>query len=198
MKKGPRSKKLDSDGIISHIDDEQEDIVFDDSEDGAHLVDKIKKLQKQLKECKIENREYLDGWQRAKADIINSKKEEEKRRTDFVTLIREGLLFELLPTLDSFDMAFGNKEVWEKVDKNWRVGVEHIHTQLLGILKQYNLEPFDPIGTIFNPSEHDSIESVSTDKKSEDNIILTVLQKGYKINKKVVRPAKVTVATFKK
>ena len=95
-------------------------------------------------------------------------------------------------------MAFADKKTWEKVDKNWRMGIEHIYTQLLDVLKQHNLIPFDPMDETFDPTKHNSIGSVSTDKKSEDNKIVEVLQNGYLLNEKVIRPAKVKVKEFKK
>lgn len=195
--KGKSKEGVDKDGVVGHTDD----FVFEETEEGrteAHPEDKIKKLQKKLKECLSEKQEYLNGWQRAKADIVNLRKDEEKRRADLSIFVQEGLFFELLPALDSFDMAFENKETWEKVDENWRIGVEHIHTQLLTIFQQYNFVPFDPIGEKFDPAKHNSVESVTTEKKNEDNKVIKVLQKGYTFNGKVVRPANVKVAQYKK
>lgn len=195
--KGKSKEGVDKDGVVGHTDD----FVFEETEEGrteAHPEDKIKKLQKKLKECLSEKQEYLNGWQRAKADLVNLRKDEEKRRTELSAFVQEGLFFELLPALDSFDMAFGNKEAWERVDKNWRIGVEHIYTQLMTMLQQHNFVQFNPIGEKFNPVEHDSVESVATEKKNENNIITEVLQKGYKVNDKIIRPAKVKVAEYKK
>ena len=107
------------------------------------------------------------------------------------------MLHELLPVLDSFDMAFANKALWEKVDKNWRSGIEHIYSNFLSILERYNLSINDPQGEKFDPTRHESIELVDVFDESKDNIILEVLQKGYLQNDSVVRPAKVKVGAYK-
>jgi len=197
MKNKGKSGKLDKNGIISHIDD-SEDVTFEDVEDSDTQANKVKKLQKKLKECNVLKQEYLNGWQRTKADAVNLRKSEEEKRKRTAKFAEENLLVDLLPALDSFDMAFANKEAWEKVDKNWRIGVEHILTQLLTILKQYNLEPFDPEGDQFDPARHNSIEAIITQKKSDDGKIVEVLQKGYLLNNKIIRPAKVKIAEYKK
>ena len=93
--------------------------------------DKIKSLREKLKACEAEKKEYLDGWQRAKADTINSKKEWEASRSGLMNLGSEAVVEDLLPVLDSFEMAFKNKEKWEAVDENWRTGVEYIYNQLI-------------------------------------------------------------------
>ncbi len=197
VKNDDTSKSLDNDGVVSHTTEAEDDVVFDDIEDNDAFSDKIKKIQKKLKVCMTERQEYLDGWQRAKADSINTKKSEEGRRKELIQFSQEGLLLDVLPVLDSFEMAFSNKKVWESVDKNWRKGIEHIHTQLVNVLKQYDLKSFDPLGEYFSPSQHDSVESVSADTKSDDGKIIEVLQCGYVLNDKVIRPAKVKVAVFK-
>ena len=198
MAKKKGKKDIDKDSIINYNTDSSNEVVFEDVDIEEASAEKIKKLQKKLKACLAEKQEYLNGWQRSKADLVNSRKEEEKRRAELVKFAEENLLLEMLPALDSFDMAFANTQSWERIDKNWRIGVEHIHTQLLDVLKQHNLVLFDPIGEIFDPTQHDSIESVVTKKKSDDHKIIEVLQKGYILNEKVVRPAKVKVTKYKK
>src|SRR3989304_9814155 len=125
-------------------DETESDIDFEvepdlESGDLAGAQDKLKKLKEKLKTCQKEKQEYLDGWQKERADFQNCKKDEDKRRADYMNYAKERFAFELLPVLDSYDMAFQNKEAWEKVDKNWRMGVEYIHQQLLKILSDYGV-----------------------------------------------------------
>ena len=102
--------------------DIDEEIVYEDGSDGFDSDDssipvkKIKKIKEELKKCQAEKQEYLDGWQRVKADFVNLKKRSEKDRTAFAKYANENFILELLPALDSFDQAFGNKEAWEKAD----------------------------------------------------------------------------------
>ena len=138
----------------------------------------------------------MDRWQRDKADFINSKKREEETRKDLIKFANEELMSELIPALDSFDMAMGNKEAGEKADKNWRVGVEYIYSQLLGALEKSGLKQDNPLGKKFDPNHHEPIETVKTDKKEDDGMIVQVIQKGYSLNGKDVRPAKVKVGEY--
>lgn len=185
-------KKLDKNFKIGHNDEELDDIVFEDGD-----TDAVKKLRDKLKKCTEEKQEYLNGWQRSKADFINARKKEEEMRAELVSFAKEGLILDIITTIDNFNMAFANKDAWESVDKNWRVGMEHIHCQLLKTLEENGLKQFAPLGEEFNPMCHDSVESVITDKKKDDHKIIEVIQKGYVLNGKIIRPAKVKVGEFK-
>lgn len=187
MKKPKKAKKEED-------FDEIEEIV-EDSDNGTDIV---KKLRIRLKECQKEKQEYLDGWQRAQADSINARKREETTRGEISKIAKEDILSEILPVVDSFEMAFGNKTAWESVDANWRRGIEHIHAQLLSILKDNHLTQTDPVGETFNPELHDCVETVQTDDKKKDGMITEVLQKGYIFYNKIIRPAKVKVGKLKK
>ena len=103
----------------------------------------------------------------------------------------------LLPAIDSFDMAFANKEAWEKVDSNWRIGVEYIYTQFMNGLSDSGIEKIDKVGVSFDPNFHQSISSVSTDIKDRDHTIESIIQAGYKIGDRVIRPARVNIFEYK-
>jgi molecular chaperone GrpE len=141
--------------------------------------------------------EYLSGWQRAKADLVNARKRDEEDKKDFIKYANEDLIGEILTVLDSFDMAFANKEAWEKVDKNWRMGVEYIYTQLISTLDRFNLKVINPAGQKFDPNHHVSIENVPVNDAAQDGVIVVVIQKGYELNGKVIRAPKVKVGEVK-
>ena len=172
-----------------------DDVVFEPESDNDEEVPqaKIKKLKDELKAVKRERDEYLTGWQRAKADFINARKDEEKSRGEFVKSANKELVLDILTTLDNFDMAFANKESWEKVDKNWRIGVEYIYQQLLATLEQNGLKQLVPLGEMFDPNIHTSVESVQIEKPEDENKILEVVQKGYTMNGSLIRSPKVKV-----
>lgn len=186
-------KQLDKKSKKGHSED-MDDIVFDESDDDGN--DALKKLREKLKKCVAEKQEYLDGWQRTKADFVNARKNDEEQKGHLIKFAKEGLINDMLSVVDNFEMAFANKDAWEKVDKNWRLGIEHIHTQFLKVLEEHGLVQFDPKEEQFDPSRHDSIESVVTKDKSKDNTVVEVLQKGYILNDKVIRPAKVKVGKY--
>jgi molecular chaperone GrpE len=199
-----KPKKTNNPDIEEEIqyDSESEDYARNgfsvaEGESGAKALKKIKKLQEELSECKEEKQEYLDGWQRTKADFVNLKKRAEEDRKSFAKYANEEFIMELLPALDSFDQAFQNKEAWEKVDSNWRSGVEFIHSQLLSILNNHGVSAVDPLGEEFNPELHHSIEMIEVEEEKDDGKIVQVTQKGYRLGDKIIRHPGVKVGKKK-
>jgi molecular chaperone GrpE len=182
--------------------EDKDDIVQEDIDDSVvaeeALADTVKNLRTKLKECEKERKEYLDGWQRAKADLVNARKRDEEERKEFIKLSNERLIEELIPALESFGMAFANKEAWEKVDKNWRMGVEYIYSQLKKALEENGLAEINPVGKKFDPSRDEASEYVPVDDEKQDHIVISVVQKGYTLNGKVLRPPKVKVGEWRK
>lgn len=177
----------------------EEDVVeFEYNADGEEDLKKtLKKLRADLKQAKKEKEEYLTGWQKERADFANYKKEEAERSTRYREIAREQILESFLAVADSFAMAFANKEAWEKVDPAWRKGVEYIYSQMQGVFEEYYVKPIGTEGEVFDPSIHESVAMVSTDQKVMDHKIAQVIQKGYKLGNKVLRPARVNVYEFK-
>jgi molecular chaperone GrpE len=190
------NKNMNDEEIKKEAD--TDDVVFE-PEDGdgdgsaSSPQAKIKKLREELKIARKERDEYLTGWQRAKADFINARKDEEKSRAEFVKSANKELVLDIVTTLDNFDMAFANKEAWEKVDENWRKGVEYIYSQLLATLEQNGLKQLVPLGEIFDPNIHTSVESVQVEKPEDEHKIVEVAQKGYTLNGSLIRSPKVKV-----
>ncbi len=171
---------------------------FEFNEDGEEDLKKtLKKLRVDLKACQKEKEEYLLGWQKERADFANYKKGEDERRNNMKEMIREDILSRFLTVADSFNMAFTNREAWEKVDPNWRQGVEYIYGQMNSVFEEYGVKPIGVEGEAFNPNIHESIETVKTDKKELDHKVVFVIQKGYKLGERVLRPARVNVWEFK-
>jgi molecular chaperone GrpE len=158
----------------------------------------IKKLKEKIKICEKEKQEYMDGWQRERADFVNYKKRMELEKVETIKYANENLVSELLTVIESFDMAFSNKEAWEKVDKNWRVGVEYIHTQFMKVLKENNLKELNPIGEKFDPTYHVAEETREVSDEKEDGKIIEVKKKGYSLNDRILVAPNVVVGEFKK
>ena len=177
--------------------EDSEVLEFEFNDDGEEDLKKtLKKLRADLKECKKEKDEYLTGWQKERADFVNYKKQEEDRKVNFSESIRERILSRFLTVADSFNMAFGNKEAWEKVDENWRRGVEYIYGQMNTIFEEYGVRGIGEVGESFDHNLHHSIEMVPTDKKEENHKISEVIQKGYKLGERVIRAARVKVFEY--
>ena len=178
--------------------DVEEDVVeFEFNEDGEEDLKKtLKKLRADLKVCKKEKEEYLIGWQKERADFANYKKQEEERKSNFSESLRERILTRFFTVVDSFNMAFQNKEAWEKVDEGWRKGVEYIFSQLNTIFEEYGVKAIGEVGENFDHNIHDSVEMVNTDNKEQDHKIAEVIQKGYKLGDRVIRAVRVKVFEY--
>lgn len=185
-------------GSSKYIPEESDiDIELEETEyERVSKGDKLKKIRQELKEAKLQSQEYLTGWQKERASFANYKSEEEKKRKSRIENLKLNLISDFFPVLDSFDMAFSNKELWEKVDPAWRTGVEYIHTQFMNILRNYNVSLIDIKGIDFDPNIHDPIEHVEVNTIEDNDKIIAIIQKGYTSNGIVLRPAKVKVGKY--
>ncbi|MHB1118190.1 MAG: nucleotide exchange factor GrpE [Minisyncoccota bacterium] len=172
-------------------------VQFESEDESENIAATLKKMREKLRKCEEEKKEYLDGWQRMRADFANARKEEEIRRGEMIKFASEGLVEDLLPVLDSFSMAFANKEAWEKVDATWRKGVEYIHTQMLSVLESRGLTEIGNVGENLDPRMHIAIEGVPVDDANNVDTVIEVIQKGYRLHNKVIRPAKVKAGVAK-
>lgn len=147
-----------------------------------HKDEQLNKEEHSQEECE-QCKEYLDGWKRAKADLINYQKDEAKRFSEMASYAKEIILSDLVIILDSFELAL-------MAEKN-NEGLERIKTQLEDTIKRHNLEKIKVSkGDEFNPELHESIGE-QEDKDAEPGKISVVVSSGYKINNKVIRPARV-------
>jgi molecular chaperone GrpE len=192
--------------MFNNNDDTKEDIVYDnsDSPDLESTVDieekvenKISKIKRELKECQSSKQEYLDGWQRSKADFINFKKRSEESKKELLQYASENIITEIIPTLDNFEQAMKNKSVWESVDENWRKGIEMIYFQLVDVLKRNGVTEIESLGKNFDPKIHESLETIEVENEKDNDKILEVTQKGYRMGDKVIRHPNVKVGKFK-
>ena len=160
----------------------------------------LEELKKQLGECQKLKDEYLAGWQRARADFLNYKKEELERIGDILKYGDLGLILKILPILDNFYLTEKKLPENLKADVNIK-GILQIKNQILDFLKNQGIEEIKTVGEKFDPNFHEAVEEIepSSAKATEgkdikSGIIVEEIQKGYKINGKLLRPAKVRVA----
>lgn len=181
--------------------DENEDVIIEESTEEGEAISsgaKIKKLQEKIKLLEKEKAEYLDGWQRSRADYANLQKanEEDKKRSKVI--FTESFVEDLIPTVDSFLMAMSNKESWEKVEPAWRSGVEYIYQQLMNALESHGLKLFGEVGDKFDPARYEAIEEEEIADESKDHTVSKVIQKGFLLGDQTLRPARVKVYILKK
>lgn len=183
---------------VDQNEQEEEVLEYDPSDEEGNTDGVVKKLKAKIKDLETTKTEYLNGWQRAQADFVNYKKDENERIGRIKEISEERLITDLLPALDSYDMAFANKDAWEKVDANWRVGIEYIHSQILKVLEDYGVVSISAkVGDKFDPNIHQPIDKIETEDKDKDETISSIVQTGYKIKDKVLRPARVNIFGLK-
>ncbi|MBP6888143.1 MAG: nucleotide exchange factor GrpE [Candidatus Pacebacteria bacterium] len=186
--------------ILGNEEKEIEEVTFEEVNEEGEVDTRgtIKKLREKIKKLEGEKQEYLDLSQRTRADYANYKKEVETNRVSDRKFATKRFIEELLPVLDAYDMAQGNKEAWEKVDQNWRFGIEYIFTQFRSVLEGEGVVRFGKIGDTFDPTLHESMEHVKVENEADNDKIVKVLQGGYKMNDSILRPARVHTGHYAK
>lgn len=179
------------------MDDQNDDITISNNDESEGSDGLVKKLREKLKIAEEKAHEYLTGWQKERADLINARKRDEEEKKEFIKFAGERLVLDLIPILDSFDMAFANKEAWVKLPQEWTKGMEYIYSQLLNALENHEVKRLYPLHEIFDPSRDEALEIIPTEDKNEDGKILSVIQPGYTISGKIVRTTKVKVGELK-
>ncbi len=154
---------------------------------------KLKKYRQKIKQLRDDKKQALDELQRQKAEFLNARKRDEERQKEEIALANERLILELLPVVDSFEMAFADQEAYEQTPENWRRGVEYIYSQLLSTLEQYGVRQLHPVNEAFDPRYHEAVEQVEVAESAKDGAVVKTIQKGYLLNDKVIRSAKVQV-----
>ena len=150
-----------------------------------------KELEKQLEECRKKKEEYLEGWKKERANFLNYKKDEIERIETLIKYANEEMILKFLPVLDNIYLA--EKEITEELKNHkWTEGVMNIKTQMLNFLKSQGVEEIKAVGEKFDPNFHEAIEEVVVEGK-ESGTIVEEIQKGYKLNGRIIRPAKVKV-----
>ena len=167
--------RIDPSGQVRNSDPE---ITFESEEDDGDCQHKLKELKLKLKKNLKERDDYLVGWQRAKADLINTQQRFEKHTQEICALANFDLVKNLLPILDSLD------KIMEK-DSHLKT----LREQTISILRSIGLqEILVKLGDKFDHNYHEVVLS-----KGDGETITEIAQKGYVLNDKVVRPVKVIV-----
>lgn len=145
--------------------------------------------EKEIEKLKHERDEYLDGWKRAKAAFLNYKKEEDERSRTMVEYAKGDLLMKILPILDN--LARAEKEIPEKErENNVYKGFLQIVAQWKEFLKSQGVEEVEAVGKPFDPEVHEAIGEI---EGKEADIVAEEVEKGYMLQGKLLRPAKVKI-----
>lgn len=161
-------------------------------EEGGTPEDALKRLREKLKSCEKEKQDYLEGWQRAKADFVNFKRQSEEREKELVGIGKRSVFAELIALADHFEQAMRGQS-WEDLDGRFRSGIEGIYRELIKILEGHRIKQFKPLGESFDPNRHESLGTA----EGEEGVVVEVLQSGYEEDDLVLRAAKVKIGRSK-
>lgn len=137
--------------------------------------------------------EYLAGWQRARAELDNFRKRVQARQHEQVTHHVQRVLEPVLSLNDNFRAMIDHVPA-ELADHAWAQGVLHIARQLNDILTQFGVTVVGDVGDTFDPRLHEALEDVANTAQPSGTIV-EVVQVGYQLNDKIIRPAKVKIAS---
>lgn len=172
--------------------DEQNDVIIEPEHDGEvedeRPEQKIAKMREELNACRKEKQEYMDGWQRAKADYVNLLKRFGTDATASELRGRVRAVETLLPAFDALERSKEHGEIPE--------GFLAIARQLESAFASLGLEEIGKVGERFNPALHEALGQDAADSSETDDTITVVLEKGWRIGDDVIRPAKVRVGHF--
>jgi len=164
----------------------------EDSEGPLSPDDELSTLQSELEDIRLKAEEYLDGWQRARAEFSNYKKRIQKEREETRTFITAEILAKYLDVIDDFQRALDDRPSDGETGA-WAEGIDMIYRKLKGILEAEGVEEISAEGEAFDPNFHQAITFEESDDHNEGEI-LGVVQPGYQIGNRIIRPAQVRVA----
>jgi molecular chaperone GrpE len=166
-------------------DTEEEPAPVADEEAGLE-ENELAVLSEELEATRQERDQYLDALRRLKAEFENSRKRQERERSRILSMASEKLVQELLPVLDNLDRAL-------EAGGDIREGVQATRDQLADVLGNEGLLPVASDGQPFDPNVHEAVMGQPSEEHEEGTILQT-FQRGYLLNGKPIRPAKVVVA----
>ncbi|GDX59640.1 protein GrpE [Nitrosomonadaceae bacterium] len=156
------------------------------------VVEIMPSLEQLLKKAELDAVEHHDAWLRAKADAENIRKRAQVDIASAHKYAIENFSTELLAVMDSLEAALA---VESATVENFKSGMELTLKQLTAAFNKFNIKAIEPVGEKFDPHQHQAICAIDSD--SAPNTVVQVMQKGYLLNDRVIRPALVGVSKAK-
>ena len=154
--------------------------------------EEVEKLQKELEEVRSKANEYLDGWQRARAEFANYKKRVDRDQAQTYQVAAGNIVRRFLDVLDDLERALKNRP--ENGDGAvWAEGIELIYRKLLNMLEGEGVKPMEVENDFFDPNRHEAVVS-EENSEYESGQIIEVIRQGYMLGDWILRPAMVRVA----
>lgn len=158
----------------------------------SEAKEEAEKAQEEEKEpASQEDEDLKTQYLRLAADFQNFKRRVEKEKSDIYAYANEKIALDLLDVIDNFERALVHQE--DCKDEKMKEGMDMIFKQLEGVLEKNKITEIPALGEVFDPNVHNAVMT-DADSEYESGLVSAVLQKGYKLNNKVIRPAMVKVA----
>jgi molecular chaperone GrpE len=179
--------------LVTSRDEADEPSGEEQAENEQELLEQKEQVESEdpLARAQREREEYLDLARRAQADFENYRKRAARETAAAGERAKSGLGRELLPVVDNLERALASAQPGEQ---HLAEGVRLVHSELIAVLERNGIQQFDPRGERFDPGEHEAL-SMRTEDGAESGLVLDVVEKGYRANGTVLRPARVVVST---
>ena len=158
-------------------------------ESAEQIKAEMEALMKRLEEAEANVAEHLEGWQRAQAEFQNYKKRIERDNEMMYVAMKGDIFKKVLPVLDDLERALQNRPA----DDSWANGIELITRKLQSLLEAEGVKRIEAEGTAFDPNFHEAITH-EPNGEVETGHVIAVVQNGYMLGERVIRPAQVRVA----
>jgi molecular chaperone GrpE len=188
----PQEPARDDDAPVTSRDESGEPSGEGDAENEARILEQTEEVESEdpLARAQRERDEYLDLARRAQADFENYRKRAAREAAAAGERAKSGLVRELLPIVDNLERALASAAEGEQ---HLAEGVRLVHSELVAVLERNGVQQFDPAGERFDPSEHEALSTREADGAAP-GVVLDVVEKGYRANGTVLRPARVVVS----
>lgn len=160
-------------------------------ENDTKINNEMLRLEEELRTLTAENKTLNEKIKLTQADLVNYRKRKDEETATALKYANQDIIKELLNTIDNFERALKNKDVSEEIQK-YLNGFEMIYENLKNTLQNYGVTEINRVGQIFDPNEEQALLTECVEDK-EDEEVLEVLLKGYKLKDRVIRPASVKI-----
>lgn len=192
---------MSEEGVVNPEEElqESEELVEVEAESAsAEVTDEVteeasSEEDSELEQAKAQAADYLDRMTRIQAEMNNLRKRTARDVEKAHKFALEGFAKELLAVADSMDLGLNAAQDAEDVT-SLKEGMDLTRKQLFGVLEKFNVEVLDAMGTKFDPEQHEAMTMVPN-PDMEPNTVMDVIQKGYTLNGRLLRPARVIVAS---
>ena len=162
-----------------------------DLEQDTKLNEEMLKLEEEIRTLTEENKTLTERVKLAQADLVNYRKRKDEETANTLKYANQDIIKDLLNVSDNLERALKNKEVSDEL-KKYLSGFEMIYDNLKTVLNNYGVTEINRVGEVFDPNQEQALMTECVEDK-DDDIVLEVLLKGYKLKDRVIRPASVKI-----